>query len=75
MFPTEIYSAFSIKKFQLPISNDILAVTRNISKVISFLLNISHNISHFTYLLTYFYGFREIFSLWQKKKKKKKLPQ
>ena len=34
--------------------------------IFRFMLNISRNVSHFTYLLTYFHGSRETFSLWQK---------
>ena len=58
----EIYSAFRWKEIQLPISNGFLAVTRIISKGINifrFSLDIFCNISHFTYLSTYFHGSRE----------------
>ena len=50
------------KKIELPISNGFLAVTRIISKgikIFHFSLDISDNISHFTYLLTYFRGSRQ----------------
>ena len=46
-------------------------VTRIISRGINifrFSLNISRNISHFTYLLSYFHGSRKKFSLWQKQR-------
>ena len=64
--------SFLIKnKNQLPISNGFLTVTRDISKCINifrFLQDISHNIYHFTYILTDFHGSREKFSLGQKQR-------
>ena len=52
------------------VPQDVCNTITKKSQNFRFSLDISHNISHFTYLLTYFHGFRKKSQSFAKKKKK-----